>query len=61
MQLPERKKGSLHELSPLRPGDTPGFDKTHLDYVNKLCEFWHKAKNAVVIDDQVSLINDSGI
>lgn len=30
--------------------------KNNLDFVNKLREYWHKGHNAVVFDDQVSVI-----
>ncbi|XP_062172135.1 helicase protein MOM1 [Alnus glutinosa] len=51
-KIPERRKSLLDTFSQLAAGASPGFVNNHLDYINKLCEFWDKGQNAVVMDDQ---------
>ncbi|KAK9280486.1 hypothetical protein L1049_014178 [Liquidambar formosana] len=48
----EMRKGPLIKLSKLPVGGSPGADINYLNSVNKLREYWHKGRNAVVFDDQ---------
>lgn len=55
LQIRHRKRTALVNLSQFTDNDTCGFNDNYISYVNKLCQFWHEGKNAVVIDNQVSL------
>lgn len=55
LQIPERKRTAVVNLSQFTDKDTCGFNDNLTSYVNKLCQFWHEGKNAVVLDNQVSL------
>ncbi|XP_010262872.1 PREDICTED: helicase protein MOM1-like isoform X2 [Nelumbo nucifera] len=51
-EVPHERKGSFVKLSRLPSGVPTGLGDSYLNYVNKLCEYWHKGHNAVAIDDQ---------
>lgn len=57
LQKLEMKKDSSVKLPQLSAGGSSGFDNNYLDFVNSLLEYWRKGQNAVVIDDEVSLIS----
>ncbi|KAF9598150.1 hypothetical protein IFM89_025590 [Coptis chinensis] len=51
-KLLEQRKFTSFKLSKLPGGSVSGPDNDHLNFVNKLREYWHKNQNAVVVDDQ---------
>lgn len=53
--LQKTEKGFPIKLDHLLAGGS-SVPKNNLDFVNKLREYWHKGHNAVVFDDQVSVI-----
>lgn len=57
LQIIEDEKSPSVKLSKLPVEISSKFDNNHLDYINKLCELWHKGQNAVAIDEQVSSMN----
>lgn len=56
MQTDGRKKDSSVKLLQLSAGGSSELNN-HLDFVNKLRDHWYQGRNAVVFDDQVSLIH----
>ena len=61
LQILERKRTTVVNLSQFTDRDTCGFNDNYVNYVTKLCEFWHEAKNAVVIDNQVRLHSNTAL
>ncbi|XP_022949441.1 helicase protein MOM1 isoform X2 [Cucurbita moschata] len=55
-EILERKRTTVVNLSQFTDRDTCGFNDNYVNYVTKLCEFWHEAKNAVVIDNQDRMV-----
>ncbi|KAE8652772.1 hypothetical protein Csa_022848 [Cucumis sativus] len=52
LQILHRKRTAVANLSQFTDKDTCGFNDNYISYVNKLYQFWHEGKNAVVIDNQ---------
>lgn len=50
------KKVPSQKLSTFPDKISSELDNDHLNAINRLCEFWHKSRNALLIDDQVSCL-----
>nr|XP_029122314.1 LOW QUALITY PROTEIN: uncharacterized protein LOC105051204 [Elaeis guineensis] len=50
------KNTPFSKLYTLPDGCSPRFDKKYLKSINKLLEFWHMGRNAVLIDDQERIV-----
>ncbi|XP_057480932.1 helicase protein MOM1-like isoform X3 [Actinidia eriantha] len=48
----DKKKGPLVKLAKPPAGVVPAMNSFQLSFINKLREYWHKGRNAVVIGDQ---------
>ena len=48
-----QKKGPLVKLPKPPAGVVSAMNSFQLSFINKLREYWHKGRNAVVIGDQV--------
>ncbi|KAH7669843.1 DNA helicase protein [Dioscorea alata] len=50
------KKVPSQKLSTFPDKISSELDNDHLNAINRLCEFWHKSRNALLIDDQEHII-----
>ncbi|XP_050228274.1 uncharacterized protein LOC126677615 isoform X2 [Mercurialis annua] len=51
------RKANICRLSELSSGDAPEACNNYLNYVNKLCEHWHKGENGIIFDDQIDQLD----
>ena len=56
LQKPEINDVSSVQKSQLLAGDLTGSRNSHLEFIRNLLDYWQKGQNAVIIDDQVSLV-----